>query len=516
VSVVREGTLPQQRKPRNGVAGVVRPGSKRRRGIWVVATLVVVLSMVAGGAMASETMSRTGLPLLPDGVAADLDGSVLPIAVGANARFIPGTSFLVDSGASAAAVAESRAWLASGLVPGSTARERELAERSLLDIRLLTDRHGATVAGWRTAWRYVWPRDAAFVVAAFAATGHLDEAARVLDYLAQVATHTGLWQARYLPDGSGLAPDCRVMQFDGAGWVPWAVWSWYVTATASSATSGVTPDLRPYWPMVRASANAIVKDMGKDGLPSPSSDYIEHPEPDLTLGAAAPLLVGLRSAADLARRADRTVDAARWEAAAQLLDAAITANFGPVGYQRRFTGAGPNQQWQMGDNGYPQRPRDRGDADSAVTFLMPPFAPPTPERIAAMVATRRTLTLPSGGIKPVEQWRSDGAAWTPETALFALAAAGLGDKVTARRLIDWIAAHRTSSGAIPEQVSRDGEPLSVAPLAWTQAIVLLGLVQLDRGLPMPPVVGPVVRAPERLVEPQDSQPEPDDRRHCRR
>ena len=194
----------------------------------------------------------------------------------------------------------------------------------------------------------------------------------------------------------------------------------------------------------------------------------------------------------------------------------ISKNFGSVGYQRRFTGAGPNQQWQMGDNGYPQRPRDRGDADSAVTFLMPPFAPPTPERIAAMVQTRYTLTLPSGGIKPVEQWRSDGAAWTPETALFALAAAGLGDESTARRLIDWIATHRTSSGAIPEQVSRDGEPLSVAPLAWTQAIVLLGLVQLDRGLPMPPVTGPAVRAPDRLVEPQDTQPEPDDRRHCRR
>jgi glucoamylase len=511
VTVVREGTLPQQRRP-PGLP--TSPASKRQHRGWIGVALLVVVSMVAGGAMVSGSMTRTAVPLRPDGVAANLDGSVRPLAVGANAQFLPGTSFLVDSGASPSAVAESRAWLAAGLVPGRTTQERELATRSLLDIRLLTDRHGATVAGWRTAWKYVWPRDAAFVVAAFAATGHVDDAASVLDYLAKVATHTGLWQARYLPDGSGLAPDCRVMQFDGAGWVPWAVWSWYLAA--SSAGPGTEPELAPYWPMVRASANAIIADMGKDGLPSPSSDYIEHPEPDLTLGVAAPLLVGLRAAADLAHRTDRTVDAARWDAAAQLLDAAITANFGSVGYQRRFTGAGPNQQWQMGDNGYPQRPRHRGDADSAVTFLMPPFAPPTSERVAAMVKTRQTLTLPSGGIKPVEQWRSDGVSWTPETALFALAAAGLGDEQTARRLIDWIAAHRTSSGAIPEQVSPDGKPLSVAPLAWTQAIVVLGLLQLERGLPMPPVVGGAVKAPKRLVEPQDTQPEPDDRRHCRR
>jgi glucoamylase len=510
VTVVREGTLPQQRRPS---AAPVESASPRPRRAWIAVAVFVIVSLVGGGAMASGSMTRTAVPLHPDGVAASIGGDVLPLKVGAEARFIPGTSFLIDSGASSAAIDESRAWLAAGWVPGRTAQHRELAERSLLDIRLLTDRHGASVAGWRTAWKYVWPRDAGFVAAAFAATGHVDDSASVLDYLAKVASRNGLWQARYLPDGSGLAPDCRVMQFDGAGWVPWAVWSWHV---AASQQSGSAPDLGPYWPMVRASANAIVTDMGKDGLPSPSSDYIEHPEPDLTLGVAAPLLLGLRSAADLARRTNRTVDAARWDAAAQLLDAAITANFGPVGYQRRFTGAGPNQQWQMGDNGYPQRPRDRGDADSAVTFLMPPFAPPTPERIAAMAKTRQTLTLPSGGIKPVEQWRSDGVAWTPETALFALAAAGLGDERTAHRLIDWIAAHRTSSGAIPEQVGPDGKPLSVAPLAWTQAIVVLGLVQLQRGLPTPPVAGDPVTAPKRLVEPQDTQPELDDRRHCRR
>ncbi len=290
-------------------------------------------------------------------------------------------------------------------------------------MRLLTNRDGASVAAWRTAWQYVWPRDAAFVVTAFAATGHLGEAADVLGYLSGVASNTGLWQARYLPDGSGLTPDCRVMQFDGAGWVPWAVWQWYV---ASEHAIDGAPDVDPYWPMVSASADAIVADMGVDGLPSPSSDYIEHAETRLTLGVAAPLLLGLRSAADLAHRTGRTADGARWDAAGQLLAAAIRENFGRVNYSRYLTANG-HDEWRIGANGYPQRPELQRNADSAVTFLAPPFAPESADVLRAVTRTQRTLTLPSGGIKPVEQWRGDGVAWTPETALFALSAAARGD-----------------------------------------------------------------------------------------
>ena len=489
-----------------------RPSRRRRRPLVIGLVVALTAGAVTGGALVSQSFVREALPLRPDGIALGPDSEVVALPIGAGATYVPGTSFLTGSDPDPAAVAESRAWLAAGTVPGTSDLERELAERALLDLRLVTDDSGATVAGWRTAWQYVWPRDAGFAVAAFAATGHLDEAEEVLGFLARVADGTGTWQARYLPDGSGLAPDCRVEQFDGAGWVPWAVWTWYVAASAE----GPAPELAPFWSLVRHSADAIVADMGEDGLPSPSSDYIEHPEADLTLGTAAPLLVGLRSAADLAHRTGRTEQAERWDAAAQLLDAALTRHFGGVGYARRLTGGKAEDQWREGPHGYPQAPRETGEADSAVTFLVPPFAPVAADRAEAVAATRRTLTLPSGGIKPIEQWRSDGVAWTPETALFALAAAGLGEPDRARGLLQWLADHRTSSGAIPEQVAPDGEPRSVAPLAWTEAIVLLTLVQLERGLPVPPVRGPAVEAPDALVEPQDVTEEPDDERGCRR
>src|SRR5690606_41689131 len=50
-------------------------------------------------------------------------------------------------------------------------------------------------------WRYVWPRDAAFVAVAFAAAGHLDDAVGVLEYLQRVQGTDGRFEARYVPDG---------------------------------------------------------------------------------------------------------------------------------------------------------------------------------------------------------------------------------------------------------------------------------------------------------------------------
>ena len=224
------------------------PGRRSRHALaWAVCVLLLATT-VTGGVLASRSITREPVPPRPDGVARAADGSIVAIPVGAAARYIPGTSYLVGSDASPADIAESRAWLASGMVPGSTPRERELAERALLDLRLLTDSTGATLAGWRTAWQYVWPRDAGFVVVAFAATGHLSESESILDYLAAVAPSNGQWQARYLPDGSGLAPDCRVMQFDGAGWVPWGVWSWYVASEQSGEAAAKKGGWLNLWP----------------------------------------------------------------------------------------------------------------------------------------------------------------------------------------------------------------------------------------------------------------------------
>jgi GH15 family glucan-1,4-alpha-glucosidase len=57
----------------------------------------------------------------------------------------------------------------------------------------------------------------------------------------------------------------------------------------------------------------------------------------------------------------------------------------------------------------------------------------------------------------------------------------------AGRLLSWLSAHRTRLGSLPEQVSAQGRPVSVAPLDWTDAVVLLALLAQDHHLPVPPV-----------------------------
>ena len=61
-----------------------------------------------------------------------------------------------------------------------------------------------------------------------------------------------------------------------------------------------------------------------------------------------------------------------------------------------------------------------------------------------------------------------------------------GDVAAAEARLAWLLGHRTELGAFPERVGRDdGAPRSVAPLAWTHAIVLLTLVSRDREVPVP-------------------------------
>ena len=83
------------------------------------------------------------------------------------------------------------------------------------------------------------------------------------------------------------------------------------------------------------------------------------------------------------------------------------------------------------------------------------------------------MTRPAGGLAPGGSWRRDGVSWTNVTASYAMTAAALGDHDTARHWLDWLAAHRTANGSLPEKVLADGSPASVAPLAWTAAAVII-------------------------------------------
>ncbi|MFJ9550601.1 glycoside hydrolase family 15 protein [Streptomyces erythrochromogenes] len=426
---------------------------------------------------ASARAARTA-GLLTNGVATE---AVLPsFAVGASYvdgsnvlrlpsgrwRYLPdgaAVSAVVEAGdpGALAQIEESRAWLAGGLVPGATAGQRAAVRRALLSMRALLKPNGAFAAGWSPPWEYSWPRDGAFAAAAFAVTGHDEEAYRILEYDARTQRADGTWEARTTLDGSG-PPDARKWQLDGNGWVPWATWQWYRAAPAP----GRNERLRELYPMVRAAADFAARSLGPDGLPPASPDYWELDTTTANIGTAAPLLAGLNASADLAARLGAGGDAERWAAASRRLSAGIAASFAPLGYQRTIDG--------------------KHGRDSAVAFMAPPFNTAPPGLGEALDSTHRALLLPGGGVPPGNDpdfsWGS--YAWTASTSFFALAWAGTGEPAKAGRELDWVLSKRNGLGELPETVNGAGLPSSVAPLGWTDALVVL-TVQALQGAPQP-------------------------------
>jgi glucoamylase len=394
-----------------------------------------------------------------EGMAYLEQSTVLRLADGRLHYLPPGASDPVtgppgDPGALAVA-AEERAWLAAGTVPGASAAERDAAARSLLFLRLLVRPGGAALAAQTPYWAYVWPRDASFTAAALAVTGHRREAAAILGFLAGTQRPDGTWPARSHPDGRPV-DDGRPAQLDATGWVPWAAWL--------ASDQGRDRDLAArLWPAVRAAADHAAASLGPDGLPPAGPDYWERRERAPTLGTAAALLAGLRAAAGLANEAGRDGRGDAWARAADRLHRGVRARFGPGGFQRHPAGGGP---------------------DAAVTWLAPPFGPPDPAVARAVRTAWRRLTV-AGGAVPGRPWLGSDP-WTPATASFALAAMASGDLPAAEARLAWLLGHRTALGAFPERVGRDdGAPRSVAPLAWTHAILLLTLLSRDRAVPTP-------------------------------
>jgi GH15 family glucan-1,4-alpha-glucosidase len=216
--------------------------------------------------------------------------------------------------------------------------------------------------------------------------------------------------------------------------------------------------MRKFEPLLRRSTDRLLAETVDGGLGTASSDYWERKETAVTLETALARLAGLQAAGRCWEAAGNPDRAAETQMRARTYMATLLAEFGPSGFQR-YGG--------------------KGGADAAVALAMPPLVAGLDEAAAeAFAQAQVTLGRPGGGLAPGESWHDDGLSWTPETAMFALAQAGLGDRTGAERWLDWLDAHRTAPGALPEKVTAGGAPVSVAPLAWTASLVILTLAEL--------------------------------------
>lgn len=453
--------------------------SRRSR---IAAALAVLL--VSGGALVWQGSHRQ-VPLHQETAARDAWGRLVEVAPGRTADgWVPLSSdpatVPLEVSVLAAREASRQAWLTSGWVPEANDPHAAMARAALADLHTLTAptgaAPGAVLAGPSPAWRYVWPRDAACVAVALARTGHQEDALRTLLLLQELQGADGSMQARYLSEGGGV-PDDREPQEDGPGWALWAAAALVEEGMPQPATGGdggsglgsgagpaaeAQPVAELLTPLVVRSAGRLLARLDpQTGLPQPSPDYWERPEEDLTLAVAATSLMGLEAAAGLhaqglvaeAAWARAGVDPRRLAPAAEDLRSRIVEEFGP-----RF-------------------PRHAGGRpDAAVTLLLPPFVDePVRGADAARLRGQQAQRRPAGGLAPGAGWRNDGVSWTPQTALQAVAAAHNGHPPEAARWLDWLDAHRTEAGALPEKVLHDGDPAAVAPLGWTAALVLLAV-----------------------------------------
>ena len=304
---------------------------------------------------------------------------------------------------------------------------------------------GAVVAAPVSIWRYVWPRDAAFAAAALSAVNLTGEALGVLGNLASWQRADGGFEARYT--SSGRVPDHRPAQADGAGWFLWAA-----GRLLADGVSAANLRDRLGAPLARAASRLLEITDTPSHLPAASPDYWEVSETVLTLGTAAPVLLGLEAATALTRAGIDLGGPA--QALAERVAAVRSA------MERHFAPA-----WG--------RPLRRNDVDATIALVLPPFTQPlTGARAVRQTATER-MRRPAGGLAPGAGWRDDGVSWTPETALMAWSALSLGMDEEGTRLLAWLEAHRTAAGALPEKVLADGAPAGPAPLAWTCALILL-------------------------------------------
>lgn len=432
-------------------AGAVSAGAvSLAAGVWGVPRLRVAL--------------RPDPEALSEGVVVGAHGALQVLPPGEGVDYLPGTRLPADPAAwgmdpqQRDELAERTARRQQGArLPRG--RWRTLAQEALADLLALTGPtlvddgaaggvldfpSGAVAAAPVGAWRYVWPRDASFCAAALSSVGLYREALGVLGCLASWQDGAGALEARYTL--SGRPPDDRPRQTDGVGWLMWAVGRLLADGTSVADLEAALGTC-----LARTTSRLLRLTDTASHLPAASPDYWEVPESVLTLGTAAPVLLGLEAALGLARAgADLGADPEELEERVATVRQAVERGFAP-GWGRHVR---------------------QDDVDAALALVLPPFTTELAGAREVRQGAVARMSRPAGGVAPGSSWRRDGVSWTPQTALLAWSGVVLGME-EGQRLLGWLESHRTRAGALPEKVLADGSPAGPAPLAWTSALVVL-------------------------------------------
>ena len=388
-----------------------------------------------------------------------------------------------------------------------------LYRRSLTILRSQIDNHGAIIAAndfdiahyGHDTYSYMWPRDGALVSAALIQSGYSEVTRRFFDFCHRVITEEGYLLHKYNPDGSlgsswhGWYHDGHKrlpIQEDETALVLWALWRHF---DRFGDIEFVKPHYRGL--VIRAADWMCRYRDDETGLPLPSWDLWEE-----RLGVHAWTVGatwgGLQAAANFAEAFGETDLAAKYRSVADEIKAGVREHLmsSELGCFARTVNRKEDGTWSYDTT---------VDASLIGLWYFGMFAPDDPEIVATMETMRERLWVGTdvGGVARYEndtyhQVSGDvdtvpGNPWficTLWLAQWYIARARDVDELDpAIDLLDWVADQDLPSGVMAEQVHPyTNEPLSVSPLTWSHATLVLAVeeyLDLRRGLNRCPECG---------------------------
>jgi glucoamylase len=335
-----------------------------------------------------------------------------------------------------------------------------LYRRSLLVFDLLADAEtGAVIAAPELdpefvhsgGYGFVWPRDLAFGVLAFLASGGRDLAERALRWLPTAQEESGLWLQRHWTDGT-LAPSWCDHQIDETGSVLFA----YEAAWQQLGDESLDEVL---WPSARRAADYLLATLEDQGIPCRTADLWEERDGCHAYTAAA-VAAGLEAAASFARRHEPDAEPT-YASAAERLRGALDRCF-----------------WSD-DHGRYLRTLGDPTVDVSLLGLAWPFraVDPAGARMRATAdAVEQALARPGGGLLRYENDAyAGGNPWVLAALWLGLYRRQVGDVEGHRRAVAYAQRVATPLDLLPEQVTDEGDPAWVVPLAWSHAMLVLSV-----------------------------------------
>ena len=392
-----------------------------------------------------------------------------------------------------------REWLkiGAGKIDRIDPQYKSIAKKSLMVVKAHIDQHGGVIASCdssiynygRDYYSYVWPRDGALTMLPLIELGYRDEPKRFFEFCVDTMHPNGYMMHKYQPDkaiGSTWHPLVHrhhpelAIQEDETAIVVYAIGKYLETSGDDQFVKGIFNDF------VKPAADFMSLFIdNQTGLPHASYDLWEEHFATHTYTAVI-VIAALEKAASMAQIFDYGHDAQKWQSAAKRINQSMSLLFNnDNGFYRKSLLLLKNSELEFDDT-----------IDSSTAYSLLAFGANNTETdrlIATYSAIEAKLlnSCPSGGVPRYEHdnyflthQEYPGNPWIICTLWLAQYYLKYQKLNQAKQLVDWVIKRAGPSGMLSEQIDpQTGRPLSVSPLVWSHAelmVTLLKLASTDR------------------------------------